>query len=423
MQKWREKLDYKWVILIVCFFMEFVCLGFCSSNVGLYLVPVTTALEIPRSLYSFNESIRYVVQTLTALSFGTITQHFGLKKPVCVGGIALALSVFLRAVATNIWGIFLGSVFWGFGIVLMGGTMASTIIRRWFDKDLGKYIGIVMSANGIGGAAAAQIISPIINNGETFGYRKAYLLSAAITLAFCVVVVLFLKEKPAESTAATTAGKKVRGELWNGLPYEVIKRKPYFYLTAVMVFLTGISLQSIGSISIAHMTDVGLSAGFVATTATISSLTLTVSKFLVGFTFDKRGLRFTLLMCHGLSMVAFALKALLNDSTLGMVFAIIAVSCTSFALPLETVMLPLLSNELFGAKAYNKVLGIFMAANSMGLCLGSPLGNFYFDKYGTYVPCFWFFCVLMLLVSVGFQLVISKAYKDKNALLTQAANT
>ena len=84
MQKWREKLDYKWVILIVCFFMEFVCLGFCSSNSGLYLVPITTALEIPRSLYSFNESIRYVVQTLTALSFGTITQHFGLKKPVCV---------------------------------------------------------------------------------------------------------------------------------------------------------------------------------------------------------------------------------------------------------------------------------------------------------------------------------------------------
>ena len=101
---------------------------------------------------------------------------------MCVGGIALALSVFLRAVATNIGGIFLGSVFWGFGIVLMGGTMASTIIRRWFDKDLGKYIGIVMSANGVGGAVAAQIISPIINNGESFGYRKAYLLSAAITL-------------------------------------------------------------------------------------------------------------------------------------------------------------------------------------------------------------------------------------------------
>ena len=30
---------------------------------------------------------------------------------------------------------------------------------------------------------------------------------------------------------------------------------------------------------------------------------------------------------------------------------------------------------------------------------------------------------LSLLVSVGFQFVISKAYKDKNALLTQAANT
>ena len=27
--------DYKWVVLAVCFLMEFLCLGFCSSNMGL----------------------------------------------------------------------------------------------------------------------------------------------------------------------------------------------------------------------------------------------------------------------------------------------------------------------------------------------------------------------------------------------------
>ena len=42
--------DYKWVILIVCFLMELLSLGFCSSNVGLYTKAVTEALEIKRSL-------------------------------------------------------------------------------------------------------------------------------------------------------------------------------------------------------------------------------------------------------------------------------------------------------------------------------------------------------------------------------------
>ena len=86
--------------------------------------------------------------------------------------------------------------------------MAGTIIRRWFNQDIGRYTGIVMSANGIGGAIAAQIISPIINNGETYGYRKAYLLSAVITLIIGAIVLIFLRDRPGSGTVIETKRKK-----------------------------------------------------------------------------------------------------------------------------------------------------------------------------------------------------------------------
>jgi hypothetical protein len=50
--------------------MEFLCLGFYSSNVGLYTVPVTQALSIDRLDYSYWSSIRYAVQVVVALFFG-----------------------------------------------------------------------------------------------------------------------------------------------------------------------------------------------------------------------------------------------------------------------------------------------------------------------------------------------------------------
>ena len=419
LKKPTGKLDYKWVILIVCFFMEFLCLGFCSSNAGLYLVPITEALDIPRSLYSLHGSVRYIVQVISALFFGSLTQRFGLKKMACTGLVAMTSSMLVRSVATEFYHFYIASALLGFSMVFVGGTMAGTIVRRWFHKDVGRYTGIVMSANGIGGAVAAQIVSPIINNGETFGYRKAYLLSACITIVISAVIVIFLREHPAGSTDTTIpkGKKKPRGAAWTGIEFSEVKKKPYFYLVAAMIFLTGISLQSIGTITIAHMTDMGLSASFVATVATISSLTLTVSKFMVGFTYDKKGLRFTILICHIFTMVAFAAKATLNSSTIGMVLAIIGTCCSSLALPLETVMIPLLTNDLFGTASYNKVLGVFTAMNSLGLCLGTPIGNLYFDITGTYIPCFWFFCVLMLVVTIGCQFVIRTAYKDKNAIL------
>ena len=160
--------------------MEFLCLGFCSSNVGLYTKAVTEALHIKRSIYSLTQSLRFVTQVVTALYFGTLVQRFGTKKMVLVGLVGLTGSVLIRALATNIFHLCVSSILWGVGIVFVGSNMAGTIVRRWFRQDVGRYTGIVMSANGIGGAIAAQIISPIINNGETFGYRKAYMLSAVL---------------------------------------------------------------------------------------------------------------------------------------------------------------------------------------------------------------------------------------------------
>ena len=422
MKQLRSRMDYKWVILVVCFLMEFLCLGFCSSNVGLYTKAVTEALDIKRSVYSLSTSIRYAAQVITALYFGTLLNKFGIKKMVFFGLAAMTGSVAIRAFATEFYHLYISGVLWGSGMVFIGNTMAGTIVRRWFHQDVGKYTGIVMSANGIGGAVAAQIISPLINNGEVFGYRKAYLLSMVIAMAISVVVLLLLKEHPEDGPVVQTDGnkKKPKGVLWPGLEYGVIKKRPYFYATAALVFLTGISLQSIGSITIVYMSDVGLPAGYIATIATVSSLSLAVSKIIVGTSYDKKGLRFTMLLCQIAALLSFVILAVLTNSILGMVLAMIATILSSFATPMETVMITLISNDMFGSASYNKVLGVLYAMNSLGLCLGSPLGDLYYDLFGTYKPCFWFFAVLLVVIAVGYRFVIRAAYKDKQAVIAAA---
>ena len=185
-----------------------------------------------------------------------------------------------------------------------------------------------------------------------------------------------------------------------------------------MIFLTGISLQSIGGITIVYMTDLGISPAFIAATSTAGSLTLTFSKFLVGTTYDKWGLRTALLICQISALVTFILNGVLTNSPIGLVFAAAATVLSSIAMPLETVMLPLMTNDLFGSASYSKVLGIFMAMNSLGLCLGSPLGELLRKITGNYRSCFWIFSTVLTVVIVGFQFVLWSAGKQKNAILT-----
>ena len=70
----QRKPSYKWVILIVCFFMEWICLGFCSSNAGMYLTAVTKALGFERSLYTLNTSFRHLASILLSLYFGRLVK-------------------------------------------------------------------------------------------------------------------------------------------------------------------------------------------------------------------------------------------------------------------------------------------------------------------------------------------------------------
>ena len=398
--------------------MEFICLGFCSSNAGMYLTAVTKALGFERSLYTLNTSFRHLATILLSLYFGRLVKKFGTKKLIYIGLVALVASTILYSVASKLYLFYLAGTLLGVGVILTGSTMAGIVIRQWFDTNVGKYTGIAMAANGIGGAVAAQIISPLINNGDPFGYRNAYRLSSLVVLVFSIIIILFLRE-PKDQAIPEKKSKTTSN--WDGLEYDQLKKKTYFILCSVMILLNGLCLESVTHTGIAHMTDCGIDASFVANIATVASLVLTVAKVIIGILYDKRGLRFTLLGCHIIMIVSYVLILFASNTPFGRFAGMGALVISRLAQPLETVMLPLICGDLFGRKAMLGALGIATAMKSIGSCIDAPLCNLVYDMTGTYVPVYVFFGIVTIVVAVLFQLVITAAYKEKQTLLAQSA--
>lgn len=420
MQLEKRKFDYKWVIFCLCFLMNFVCLGFCSSNKGLYLSAITDpkALDLPRSLFSINDSCRFIATALINLFFGTLIYKFGFRKMAIFGFSCLIASSLLYSVAENIYVFYVGGALLGLGASFTTTTMTGSLIRRWFKNDIGKYTGIVFAANGIGGALAAQIITPLIfDESDPFGYRTSYRLVALITLITGIIVVALLRERPKDQPVSPVPVKKrnARGRSWEGLPFETIKKRPYFYMIAAGTLMTGFILQGIGGVYAAHFKDVGIDSGYLATVTSIYSLALTVSKILVGFVYDKKGLRFILLMCQSATVIAFTLLLLVSNTITGKALAILFALLYAIALPLETLVIPLVVNDAFGTAAYDKVLGIMTAMNYTGYALGTPAINLCYDISGTYTPVFIAFIVLMPIIAIGFQFALRGVNKDKLA--------
>ncbi len=416
----KKKLDYQWVIVVTCFIMEFVALGFCSSNKSLYLGAITEALNIKRSLFSINDSVRFITSAVVNLFFGALIQKLGARKMVGIGFAALIAAMQIYAHANNVFVFYIGGSLLGLGLAFCTTTMIGSIIRRWVKENTGTILGFVLAANGLGGALAAQIVTPIIyEEGNPFGYRNAYNLVTLILIATGILAVVFLRNQPKDDTSAapTPHKKKPRGGGWVGISYADAKKKPYFYTALVGIFLTGMVLQGVNGASAAHMKDVGLDAGYVATVLSIHSIALMAFKFSTGVMYDKWGLRITMIVCDIAALVVMVFLALVSNTPAGMVYAMIYGIFSSLALPLETIMLSLIATDLFGNKSFDKILGIIAALNTLGYAVGAPLMNFCYDAFGTYVPFIWVCVGIMAVVTIVYQFVITSADKERKAIL------
>jgi len=410
----KIKFGYEWVIVSLCFLMIFACLGFCSSGKSFYLTAITEALHIPRGLFSINDSCRYVATAVVNLFFGKMFHRFGAKKLMAAGFVCLIASCLIYSFATNIWVFYLGGILLGVGFSWSSTTMVSAVIHKWCKKHVGTIMGAVLAANGIGGALAVQIITPIIfQEGNPFGYRAAYRLSALIVLVVAILVMIFMKEEPEGGSVAVASKRKAQGEGWAGIEYSEGSHKTYFYMAAIGVFFTGMILQGISGIATPHMLDVGLDPAFVTLASSFSSLILAGSKFFTGFLFDRFGLRTTMNVGLAASLLTMVSLIMITNSTVGRVFVVGYIIFSAIALPLETVMLPLYVSGFFGDKSYNQFLGIFVSINSTGYALGTPIANFCYDAFGNYQLAFIASGVIMFFVLIIMQFVCKEAKKEK----------
>ena len=419
--KKKFKFDYTWVIVACCFLTIATSLGFCSSTKQLFLKPVTDALNVSRDVYSLNTTFRYAAAALLNLCFGTLISKLRIRWMLLIGFVALVASNVMYALAENVILIYAGGVLLGIGLAFLGSTTISYIIQARCPNNTGTVLGFVLAANGFGGAIAIKVLDPIIGK-SVFGFRNAYWLIALSLAIVGAMVVILYREKPGYTPPAKKA-KKARGNAWEGFTFAEARKRKYFIPTAICLFLTGFVLAGINGISLTHMKEsVGeAKESFITNAWAFHSLALMVSKFITGFLYDKKGLRFCFLICQGTAVIVMIALALVNSSTFGLSMAVVYAIGSSLALPLETVGVSLAVGDIFGTRDYAKILGLMTALVQVGFATGEPLMNRLYVIFGNYKPAIIVGTVAIALVSISFQIIIAVAHKDRKKVLTQRA--
>lgn len=410
----KSKFHYGWVIFAACFIMVFCTLGFCSSTKSLFLAPATKDTGLSRSMFSLGDCCRYITVALLNMNFGRLVEKFGPRKLVAAGFVFLGASMAVYSLSFTVPGFCLGGILLGCGLAFSTTTIVGYFVEKWFTKAKGTIMGIILAANGLGSAVAAQILGPVIESG-VHGWRAGYRTSGIIVVCVGVLVWLLLRNRP-EDMKLEPLGQNGKIKVsqqndWIGREFAEIRKKPQFWATLVCCLLYGIIIQSYSGCSSAHFKDVGLDGKLIANILSIHSLFLFATKTSTGFMFDKFGLR-TVLIFSSLCVIGavLLLSAAGPDSTRLPYFYALA---SAFGLPIETVMMPLLARDMYGVRAYAKIMGIIVGVVQLGMCLGSLLTNAWFDYFGSYRKIFIIFAIVMAVVTVVMNILITDAHADR----------
>ncbi len=417
----KRNFDYTRIIISVCFLMVLVCLGFASSTKSLFPDEIAKELGTERSLVAIGESCRYITTAVVNLFFGILVVKFGPRKLISAGFLSLVSATLLYSFATELWQIYIAGTLLGLGFAWTTTTMVGYVVGLWCPERKGTVMGMILASNGIGGSIAIQLVGRMIDVNVVGSYRNAYRMIAIVIAVTAVIVLIFFRNSPKKSSVKTpNQSNKSRGKDWVGIEFSDAIHKWYFWGICLCIFCSGLILQGSHGIVAMHYKDVGIDYSAVTGMLSFGALLLAAAKFLTGFLYDKFGLRTSATLCTALAIISTLMLAMVQGNKTGIALAVAFTVVGQFALPLETVMLPLYASDLFGNRSYAKMLGIFVSMNTAGYAVGAPAFNLCYDIFGSYVPALLLVAGLMAVLLVLLQFVISAAHREQKKIETSS---
>jgi MFS family permease len=191
----RPRVHRAWLVAAVAFVALIGAAGFRATP-GALITPLQDEFGWSRATISLAVSVNLLLYGLTAPFAAALMNRFGIRRVVSCALCLVALGSGLTVFMTASWQLVL---LWGVLVGLGTGSMAlafvATITGRWFVKRRGLVTGVLTA----GGATGQLVFLPAVAwLAAHHGWRSSALVVSGGALAVVPLVLIFLREHPAD---------------------------------------------------------------------------------------------------------------------------------------------------------------------------------------------------------------------------------
>lgn len=386
----KEKFSYGWVVVFAGMLITLVIYGIVAS-LAVFFKPLLQDFQWSRGQTSLIWAANWITFGVLSLLIGPLTDRFGARRTMLVGGGLFSLGILFSSQATSLWQLLLlfgmlGAV----GRAAMWTPLVATV-ARWFDQRRGLALGLAQSYQ-IGTFVIAPLVAWLVT---AYGWQRAFMVLGVLALVTVIPLTLLIREPPGTGASAPDELPTARPSHDFSLSQAAGTRA--FWSMKLMVLGCCVCHSFLLLHLVNYLTDDGISITRAATIFGIMAGSGALGKIANGVCADRFGAKPAIaafLFVQGLGVLLF-----LRPDQLWLLYPGVVVWGMSQGGPMTCY--PMLYLEYFGKRYLATVMSGFYATAGLGMALGGLLGGILYDATDGYQLSF----TISLIGGVGAALI------------------
>ena len=409
-----QRLYYGWFVLAAVAGLNFANGATTIGVLTVFILSLTEAFGWTRTQISVVTSVGAVLGALTAPFMGRVTDRFGARLPLTLGGVCIVVALLYLAAVQSLLGFYVA-----FSLARLADqgfvqVCSPPAIAKWFQRYRGRAMAVLFFTSSAGGATLPLLVHFVI---QTWHWRVAWGVLSGIMLCLglipCALLVrrqpedlgLLVDGEPVPAPAASPRSSTAEvspaaagSDAVSWAPSEAL-HTPTLWLLLASAFVAGVSATGVTLHLVPYLRQQGVAPAVAVGVVSLSSLASGAGNLGWGFSADKFAVRPLLAVTYLLKAVSLAVLLQTNTIPEASLFALLQGGADGGTRTLTAVLLA----DYYGRQHLGAIYGLERAVQVAGFALGPLISGATFDLTQSYHGAFAAFLVLSI---VGMVLVV-----------------
>lgn len=390
---------FGWNIVAVCTVITLLTVG-TRLGIGPFVKPILNDFGMDRTTLSVIIAISMLFYGIGMPLAGRLLDWFGTRGVLLIGVSLVVLSIIWTYFSHGVLSFAIAyGVLLSLGLSFTSPITVTPVVSRWFTRQRGKALFYLSTGSMAGIAVMTPIFTLLIN---LVGWRNTLLLLAGIFIVIAVPSAIFvIRDVVPEggdgfpgNPSSASGNKRAQPVLFSSWT-EALKTRP-FWQVALGLFVCGFSMNLLGSHGVPMLTDhhfTNVTASFGVGMIGIVAMISTVFLGSVSDRIPRQNMLGMIYLVRGLGFLGLVL--VFAPWQLYLVAAI-----SGLAWGGSTALSSAILGDIYGVRWLGILYGWAYFVHQIGGAMGSFLGGWCYEHFGTHLVAFGTTTALLILASV-----------------------